>query len=95
MKKMLLGALCAVMLSGCAAVMTPVGSTVPVDSSEIAKSSMLGENCMTWFLMFGPFGDASIKPVLDRNAGKKVTLIDYKYDAGFLTRSQCVQIYGR
>jgi hypothetical protein len=92
MKKVLAGILCVAMLSGCARVMT--SSFGSVDSAEIAKSSYLGENCMSWFLFFGPFGDASIKSVIDKNAGKKITLVDHKFTPGFFTSTACSQVYG-
>ena len=94
MKKMLVIIVSAFMFSGCASVMTPVTSSIPVNAAEIAKSELLGENCMSWFLIFGPFGDASIKPLIDKNAGKKITLIDIKHEPGNFSRKQCVQVYG-
>lgn len=94
MKRIIAGLLLAGSLTGCAAVMTPAASSIPVDSAEIAKSKLLGESCMTWYLFFGPFGSASIKEIMDQNAGKKITLIDHKVAPGFFVNQRCNQVYG-
>lgn len=94
MKKVIALCLSLACFTGCTAVVTPGVSSVPVDSSEIAKSTLLGENCLSWVLGLGPFGSASIKEVLDKNADKKITLIDHKQGWYLFTSNYCVQVYG-
>ncbi|MBI4683327.1 MAG: hypothetical protein HY757_09550 [Nitrospirae bacterium] len=94
MKKLVMLAMCISLLSGCITAITPVSSNVPVDSSEIAKSELIGEDCVSYYFIFGPFGDASIKHVIDKNPGKKITLIDYEWSAFPFFRSFCSKVYG-
>ena len=94
MKKIAGLCLCVALFTGCAAVYTPTSSSVPIDSAEIAKSTLLGENCMNWFFGLGPFGDASIKSIMDSNPGKKVTLVDHKTGWYLVASDYCIKVYG-
>jgi hypothetical protein len=94
MKKVIFLLFSSALLGGCIAAITPSVSNVPVDSSEIAKSQLLGEDCLTYFLLFGPFGDASIKNIIDKNPGKKITLIDHKVRNFLLVSQGCQMVYG-
>lgn len=81
--------------AGCVSHLTPMAVNVPIVPSEVAKSKLLGENCSRIVLFaFGPFGDTSIKEILERNKNSKVTFIDYKVSNFFVMQEYCSQVYG-
>ena len=81
--------------SGCISRMTPATVSVPIDPAEVQKSRLIDENCSRTFLFtFGPFGDTTIRPILNTYKLSKVTLIDHKYSNYIILQEYCVQVYG-
>jgi hypothetical protein len=83
------------LFTGCISHNTYSVANVPIVPSEVAKSKLLGENCAKVVLgIFGPFGDTSIKGILDNNRNSKVTLVDYKLSNYVVMYEICSEVYG-
>ena len=93
--RFLLVAAVASLFAGCISHNTYSVANVSPVPSEIAKSKLLGENCAKIILgIFGPFGDTSIKGIMESNKGSKVTLIDYKFSNYVVMHEICTEVYG-
>jgi len=82
-------------VTGCTNAMTPVVINAPLVPSEIAKSRVIDENCVsTIFYIFGRNGDATLKDVIDMHKPNKITLVDYEFRDSFFKQDYCLIVYG-
>ena len=72
---------------------TPIVSTIQVNPSEMAQSTLLGTECgSTW--IFGGEGQLGIQKILKANPGKKITFVDYSFSWRFFSGDVCMAVYG-
>jgi len=81
--------------AGCTNALTPVVINTPLVPSEIAKSRVIDENCVSTILyVFGRSGNATLKDVIDMHKPNKITLVDYEFRDSFFKQDYCLIVYG-
>jgi len=80
---------------GCATMTTPASNVTDIKSVDFSQNMKKGESCISWFLFFGPFGDASIVQAAKDAGIKKVDVIEYKAAWYFFVSKKCVVVYGQ
>jgi hypothetical protein len=80
---------------GCATMTTPASNVTDIKNVDFSQNMKQGESCASWFLFFGPFGDASIVQAAKAAGIKKVEVIDYSAAWYLLVSKRCVVVYGQ
>jgi hypothetical protein len=79
---------------GCATMISPATNITDIKSVDFSQHMKKGESCVSWVLLFGPFGDASIVEAAKDAGIKKVNVIDYKTAWYVFVTKKCVVVYG-
>ena len=94
MKKRLLTTLAALAITGCS-VNSHNGMNVSnLDNVDFTKEFKTGKACETRFLIFGPFGDASIVKAAKSGGIKKIDLVEYKRTGYIFVANRCAIVHG-
>ncbi len=95
MKKFLLIAGVAVLLSGCTTTALNTVNQVNLGDVDFKDTFKVGESCERTFLIFGPFGSSSVVDAA-KNAGlSKVQIVEQSYHNYILASSRCTIVHGK
>lgn len=87
----------ALVTSGCASMVTPVGNITTLDDVDLTSNFKTGESC-AWFLLFnliGPFGDMSVVKAAQSAGIRKAEVVDYKMTNYLIATQSCAYVYGK
>ena len=97
MKKITTLALClslALILSGCIASFTPAGNNTDFDNVDLNSKLKKGEDCLSMFFVFGPFGNMDAITAAKSAKISKVKVVNYRIENYVFFQKRCIEVYG-
>jgi hypothetical protein len=82
-------------LSGCISTVTPLGNTIDIQEVDFTQNFKTGESCALFFLLLGPFGDASIVTAAKQAGIAKASVVDLRSENYMLATRRCAIVYGQ
>lgn len=95
MKKILLAAGIAAVLSGCSTTVLNTGNQTSLAGVDFKDSFKKGEACETRVLIFGPFGSASVMDAAKKGGLSKVEVVEQSYKDYILIGKRCTVVHGK
>lgn len=95
MKKFLLAAGVAALLSGCTSTALNTGNQVNLADVDFKDTFKVGESCERTFLIFGPFGSSSVVDAAKSGGLSKVQVVEQSFHNYILVTSRCTKVHGK
>lgn len=87
--------LAAVIMSGCSTTPLNTFNQNNFDKVDFTSDFKKGEACENHFLLFGPFGSASVMDAAKSANIKKVEVVEQEFASYIIFSTRCTYVYGK